>query len=967
MTALELSFFGSPRITVDGAPLTVDTRKAVALLARLALAGPQRREVLADLLWPESDDAHARGSLRRTLSVLNRALGGRWLVIERTEISLDLDGVDCDVHRFEAAVAAASAHGHGTGTQCADCLALLAGAASLHRGDFLEGFELRDSPQFYDWCYAEAERLRRALAEVLDALVNSLARRGAHEEALGHAEQRLSLDLLHEPTHRRIMLLHAWNGRRGDAVRQYRECVAVLRRELGVAPLDQTTQLHAAIVAGRHSQPPPPSTGEEPQAAAQEQQPSPASRPAAPPRPQQEDGTPLVGRTDVQRLLADTYDAMGDHGHIIAIEGEAGVGKTRMAQWMQAECETRGATSLTVRCHEGESSVAYGAVAEALRSGLGQPQRLEDLSEAWLREAGRLVPELDEAVPGIASAAPLDSPEARRRFLEGLRRTLLAMLQGPSPGLLIIDDVHWIDESSLDVLLYISNRLEATSLCLVLIWRDDTIRGDRRLRRLLSDRDATTHVQLQRLDRAAVAELVGVLDVGVRSPDLVDRLYRETEGLPLFITEYLRALSAGPSTEEWPVPPGVRDLLAERVEDASDAARQVLTAAAVIGRSFDLDTLLHTSGRSEDELVDALDELVSGGFVTEVHGGAAPAYDFRHEKLRELIYDDATLARRRLLHARVADALQRAYRRRDGVPPHAVLAHHLHHAGQETQASVHYVLAGDTARALSAHAEAIGHYRSAIALGHPTTDRLHEAIGDLLTLRGDYAGALTSYETAAAMVTHPSGLARIELAIALVHERRGDWEAAESHIAAGLAVQPDGDGHARAALLVERALVMLRRGELDEARAGAEQALTLATATGAKGTLAQCHNVLGMVNRAAGDPETAVQDLQQSLAAAEALADPTARIAALNNLALASADLGDTSRALELAKTALALCRRQGDRHREAALVNNVADLLRAAGQEEEAHQHVREAVRLFAEVGEPQALEPEIWKLIAW
>ena len=402
-----------------------------------------------------------------------------------------------------------------------------------------------------------------------------------------------------------------------------------------------------------------------------------------------------------------------------------------------------------------------------------------------------------------------------------------------------------------------------------------------------------------------------------------------------------------------------------RLETVGETGWQLLNTAAVIGRSFDFDTVREASGRSEEEAVAALEELTGQGLVDEVKGAAerSVAYDFGHEKLRELVYEETSLARRRLLHRRVAEALaRRARRRRETEALAAQIGRHYQLAGQDARAAEYFRIAGEHARALYANAEALAHLRTALALGHPDAAGLREAVGDMQTLLGEYGEALASYEAAAAL-GDGEHLATIERKLGSVYQRLGEWELAESHFEAAL--EGTGSAGELARIQADLSLVAHRKGQGDHALARARRSLELAEAAGDERALARAHNVLGVL--ASGDLDGALHHLEQSLALAEALGDPAARIAALNNLALAYANGGEPHRALESAEAALALCVALGDRHREAALHNNLADLLHAAGRQEESMSHLKRAVEIFAEVGEEGELQPEIWKLVEW
>jgi DNA-binding SARP family transcriptional activator len=242
-------------------------------------------------------------------------------------------------------------------------------------------------------------------------------------------------------------------------------------------------------------------------------------------------------------------------------------------------------------------------------------------------------------------------------------------------------------------------------------------------------------------------------------------------------------------------------------------------------------------------------------------------------------------------------------------------------------------------------------------LSRPAAGTVHETVGDLYTLHGDYAKAIASYESAAAE-TASAARAAVEHKLANVHHRRGEWQEAERHYRAALR---DAEGPAlRARVSADWSLAVHRDGRHAQAVRLAREALSLAERARDDRALAQAHNILGILN---GDRA----HLERSLALAERIGDAGIRVAALNNLALACGRAGEHARAIALTETALAACREIGDRHREAALENNLADLLRAAGRRQHAMRHLKRAVTLFAEIGEPGAMEPEVWKLVEW
>ncbi len=1016
MARLALYALGPVRLERDGVVVTVDTRKAIALLVYLVLTGEHHtRDTLAGLLWPDYDQSHARATLRRTLSALKDATGAEALDIAHDRLGLTADAdLVCDVTLFRALLASCAGHGHAASEVCARCVAPLEQAAALFRGDLLAGFNLRDSPAFDDWQFFQQESLRRELAGALDRLARALAGQRAWEASIAAARRRLALDRLHEPAHRLLMQLYTRAGQRSAALRQYRECVQVLDRELGVAPLDATTRLYEAI-REHHSerlaegQPDPPSALAAPTLTRAPEPPRPDAAPRVAGAPA---ALPLVGREEEWARLRAAYEAARTRGQVVALEGEAGIGKTRLAEEMLALARAQDAVALAARCFEGEAGLAYAPVMALLRAATADPRvgaALDGVPEGLLAEAARLVPELAVRRPSVAAAlaaaAPLETPGARARFFEGLARVLMAATAPAgtppdgAPGMLVLDDLQWADGASLDALTYLARRIGDQRMCLLLAYRAGDTPATARLNIVLAEAERAGHgacFTLARLTDDALRALARSRLPGdaALADATIARACGESEGLPFFLVEYLAALAQGvlaPDAAAWSLPGGARDLLRSRLGAVSETAGQALTAAAVIGRSFDDEMLRAVSGRDEEETVAALEELMARGLVREVRDTAqgrdtagALAYDFTHEKLRGLVYEETSLARRRLLHRRAAEALAaRARGGRDARMLAGQIAHHYLRAGNDALAAAYYAAAGERARALYANREALEHFQTALALGHTDAAALHRWMGDLYTLLGEYPAALASYETAAALAD-PASLPAIEHQIGGVYLRRGEWERAQAHLEAALEALDadrdvsvdDGVRHAdartrtseRARILADASLAAHQRQQPEEARRLAHEALLLAEEAGDPLAQAQAQNMLGMLAHGAGQLDEAIAHLEHGLALAGERGDVAARAAALNNLALAYGAHGDTERARESAEAALALAAAQGDRHREAALHNNLADLLHRAGQPDAAMAHLKQAVAIYAEIGvEAGAIQPEIWKLVEW
>jgi DNA-binding SARP family transcriptional activator len=927
---LDIRLMGSPEIRVDGAPLVVDTRKAIAVIALLATdRRPLARDEIAALLWPEADDAAARGALRRTLSTLRTGLGEGLLHIDRARVELDRRHASIDIEVIERAARS-------------DDRRVLDAAASLARGAFMAGFNLRDSPEFDDWRAARATAVERSVVAVFDRLVVAEEKAGDVAAAIEVAERRLDLDPLDERAHVRLMELYASIGDRVAALRQYRACVSVLDRELGVAPLESTTARYETIR----------DADERVEAAATARGSGPdaeivtvgAKRPPIP---------ALVGREAAMDALRGAYAAAAHgSGRIVVITGEAGIGKTRLGDVFAGYVRDGGGTVLNARAYQGERGIAYGPIVELLRSALSDRDAVGRLDRATVRtELARLLPAIDPGGgPGPARA---DGPGAHARLVAAIADGLTSLVAGPVPGCIWIDDLHFADGATLEALDYLARRLAGRSLLVLLAWRpDDLDEATEPVARRLAASPSVA-VELARLDREAVAELANQVTT---DPIVVDRLFQASEGLPLYVVE---ALAAG-DLALGSMPVGVRAVLRARLGAVGEPAAQVLAAASVIGRSFDFATVRHASGRSEGETVDALDESLRRGLVRESGTG----FDFAHGGLRDLVYESTSLTRRRLLHRRIAAALRRdlAGSGREDLARLAQIAAHEREGGRSAEAADAFRLAGARAAAIFANREAIEHDEAALALGHPDITGLHAAIGRLRTRLGDYAGAIGALEAAAA-AADDTALPEIERAIAAAHLRRGDLMAAARHLEA--AREGSADPAFLARVEVDRSVVLRLGGDHEAALAAARRALDAAVRADDAAAIGAAHRSLGLIALASGDADAARMAARLAVAATDD--DPTARIAGLTGLALAEAAAGDVDAGLQHGRAALELCREIGDRHLEGAVENHLADILHAAGRDDDAMDHLRRAVEAFAEIGGDAAdPDPGIWMLSA-
>lgn len=981
MSKLTLFFLGPPRLLREDGAVEPDTRKAVALLAFLAITREvYSRDSLAALLYPEYDDTHARGALRRTLSSLHKALGGEHLKISREQVELpESPYIWVDVQRFEVLIAQVERHSHNDPEHCPECITKLEAAVELYRGDFLAGFSLRDSPAFDDWKFFQGESLQRRFSSALERLARSYRRRGQMEPAIKTARRWLALDPLVEDAHRELMRIYAQAGQRNAALRQYNECARILEKELGVQPLEETRNLQQAILDYRYQAAAPVDTTQETETDLHKE----------PGESQIPHAFPLIGREKSWEMLLDKYRGRAPEGFFVALEGEPGIGKTRLAEELLAFALRQGAVTLTTRCFEGESSLAYASIIELLRSAIdgAAESKLESVSKLWLSESARLLTDLRQRYPDLPEPQPLSSPGAQSVFFEGIRQTLFCLGAEDPPGIIFIDDAHWADAASLDLIAYLIRRLTGHSMLILIAWREGALPPQTRLRGLLSEGQRSGHatgIRLERLSVEDVSQLARrVISYRIDlSNSFSQKLYKESEGLPLVVVEYLEAFLTSPSQDgnttafkmtetEWRVPENTKELFLRRLSALDELSRQLLTAAAVIGRSFDFETLAAVAGRSEAETMLGLELLISHGIVQECGHCDNPQqirYDFTHEILRSLVYTECSQVRRKLLHARTGHVLEEIFQHSavSGILA-GQIAQHLRLAGETPSAAQYYRVAADQARRLYANKLALEMYEAALSLKPEKPLELYENIGDLHTLIGEYGAAIDAYRQAKSLST-TAELAQIEHKIGNVHQRRGEWNSAIEQYRHALADASPDQGDLAARCLADWSLTVMQTGPLDVAEELAERALLRAAASEAVPALAQAHNLLGILQRRRKQYQAAQANLEKSLELGIKMADDHIQTAALNNLALLSEETGDLPTALDYTQKALGKCEKLGDRHRAAALHNHMADLYQHTGQPALAMEHLKQAVTIFAEIGgSVEDIQPEIWKLTEW
>jgi DNA-binding SARP family transcriptional activator len=759
--ALRIELLGSFRVSRDGRSID-DAQwrlsKARGLVKLLALSPGQQlhREQVIDYLWPDLPPDAAMNNLHQVLFAARRALAGligdsvapaqvilmqRQILLLQPPVPLWIDALVFE-ERAEHALSS-------------DDPALAYACLDLYAGDLLP------EDRYEEWAEEPRERLRDRSLTVLAHLARLHEEREEAAPAIDALRRLIAADSVQEDAHVRLMRLYALTGRSQQALRQYARLRDILERELDALPSREADRLNAAILDGRF---PPAPVQPAPLVTA----PSPD---VAPPPSPSEDFVNRERELDSLRRGLDVVRA--GRGAVVLVGGEPGIGKTRVVEEFTQVARANGARVRWGRCYEGEGSLAYWPWMQLLRDDLVERDPAALLAEMGNRvgDIARLMPDIRERVPAVPVTLPLDPDLERARLFD----SVVAWLTAPSatnagPLVLVFDDLHWADRSSLQLLEYVADEIRAHPVLILGIYRDSGL--DRRhpltptLTRL-ARADSGQRLHLSGLSVEHVGRVSELTSGRTPPAGLIEVIHGQTEGNPLFVREVVRLLvdegrfDAPADIRSWRVtiPRGVREAIALRLDRLSDGAIRALEIAAVIGRDFDLGVLRRVCALPRSAVIEVLEEALAAGVLVESparHG----AFHFAHALTQQTLYDDVSAVRRVDLHRRIGAAIE-AEHAGDLAPYLPSLASHYlraaEHDDDAVEPAIEYAtLAGAQAIDRVAWDEALDYLRNALdLLGRSGRDDPQRRIELLLSIgrakdaRGQFDEARASFREAA--------------------------------------------------------------------------------------------------------------------------------------------------------------------------------------------------------------------------
>lgn len=647
------------------------------------------------------------------------------------------------------------------------------------------------------------------------------------------------------------------------------------------------------------------------------------------------DATPFVGRNNEYGLLIGLIARLtAGTGYAVLVEGEPGIGKSRLLREVARYADAQDLPILATKCYEIERATPYQPVIDLVTRALDRVSdaALRTLAPVSLAELAALVPEVGERIRDLPQLSN-DFPEARQARLSRAVDQLIEAARGGRPAVLMVDDIQWADDASAQVLHYLARHAAQRPILVIYAYRDEAIDSDERFAQLIEGLRRETdarRVPLARLGYADTASIVAAhADANLGAADLAERLHRETEGNPFFLTSILHALSEGetqlePRASDAPglLPDALRSAVRVRLSHVPKAIRPLLETAAVLGRRFDFDTLLDVTREPEAQLFDAVEALVKRRLLREEPEGGR--YDFSHDKLREVVYRDIGGARRRLLHRSVAEALERlgedATHERD-----AQLAEHYERAHVWPKALHYLVLAGEHSQTLFAMRDALHWLDRAVALSeaHPESLdarqrlALYEQRGAARAQAGQTQGAVADMRRVidalrASGEREKTRDALIQLGMA--YRRADQYEEATACLTEALTESRSMNDERHAAdTLYHLGTVAWSTGQNDQAIAFHQEAVEICERTACADLVAvQAWHGRGEAYFANAEPAAAIECYARSLELARGIGDKSyesENLMMIGHACVGARGIGDYPRAMAHFETALDIAR----------------------------------------------------------
>ena len=924
-----------------GEILTWPTQKSKALF-QILLVEPGKlvpNDQILEYLWPNLPPIKAQNNLWVTVSQLRRVLQPdlpprtRSDFIEKrgegyrfnSESNYWLDGDAIATHLAKAQ----------SKTNLTAHISALEAAQTLYQGDYLE-----DEP-YAEWAQVPRTQWHRRYKQLLVSLAQAHGRNGNIQQAITLCHEVLTLDNTNETAYRLLMRCYTTLGERSTALKVYEEAVQALRDEIGVDPMPETSALAQQIKL---------SDGDW----------ALENKNWTVFDSQSQISSPFVGRgEEVDQLTQLLTKAATDQGQMALIKGEPGIGKSRLVHETSVLAHQKGFHLLSAHCFQVEQTIPYQPLIDLVHQVTEQDNHWQELELVWLRELAVLSPEMGEfAATSTAVALPSDEPDESQqgRLFQSIFH-LFALKAKQQKLLLVVEDIHWADPATLQCLHYLTRRITQVPIVLIISMREENISTNGDLNTMIQSLRRETHFtsfSLSRLTEDNTSVLLAQAnDTEPYANQLSHWLFQETDGNPFFITSLLQSIRENGLLDnvaktDWTVlartdptltlPDAIRDLVRDRLQKLSQGERDTLDWMAVYDRPIDFSTLQAISKHPQMTLLNLVEQLYERRLLIETTG----QYDFDHNKIREVVYDDLSSARRRLYHQQIANTLEGL----SSSPKKAsILAHHFERGGENEKALAFWLDAGKYALDTYAYQQTTQHYERALALADQPATQMEAYLGlaQAFILQDDHKAATTVIKqglllaerygddahrsrllfvqaqnanrqhrtdggqpeveaalVAAEQVGDEYYIAQSLLLLTEVHESNGNMNSAlETATQAQIVSSKLNDNQLEARALVEIGFLHAQRAEFIKAANAAEMGLKLLAKTDDRNAIAYAWNILGRALGGSGNYSRALGAFQRSNEEAQIISDRYLLAQVFNMQGWLHRELGDYESALK--------------------------------------------------------------------
>lgn len=614
MSIIQVKLLQAPLVMRNNEQVAFPFKKAEALFYYLVVNRQATRDELVNLLWGESYEDTAKKNLRHAIYMIRKAFGEEVIISpQKSTILLNPEiSMESDLQHF---------------------LEDKESSIEAYNGEFLKGFLVKEADGYEEWIYQCRELYRDIYVSRLYERLDNCSMRGEGTKLEYYARLLINEDPLDERPYRLLMEHYGSIGAYHKAEEVYRRLKQILDRELGIAPDKKTEELYEESVKKRiHEES----------------------------RRESSRGF-FFGRSRELDIIREQFRSFGlqEEYKSILIIGEAGIGKTRLKERALEDLDESSLFIVKSYCYQAEESYPFKPWNQVFAA-LGDIIKDEgiEIPQLWRNIAARLFPSFDPELRAAADILVERTDKVRYKAVEEAVLEVLKKVIRKRRLVIVFEDLHWMDSSSIRLLGFVLRRLGSSGIMLVATCRNSY---DKRVEQFISEmlKDGLAEkLMLARFTRDEVDRFIKeLLPQQQLTEELSERIYRETEGNAFFLIELLNTVKAKGTVGE--ISGKAQDILKSRINDISGEGMKLLNIISMFFDRVDLDMLQVLSGKDELELLDILEELQSRYIIKEVEDGGEISFEFTHNKLREFIYGLQSTSRRKILHNRIGQALEK--------------------------------------------------------------------------------------------------------------------------------------------------------------------------------------------------------------------------------------------------------------------------------------------------------------------